>query len=401
MLLSHGPAGLRAWRRWLMSLLVAVPLAACGSAEQANGPPGGGQPAEVGFVVAKATDVAIPTELSGRASASAVAEVRPQVSGLVQQRAFTEGGYVRAGQTLYRIDPSIYSAQANEAQAQLTSARASEQAARVKAQRYRPLAEMEAISKQDYTDAQAAQRQAAAQAQVASAQLASANVGLRNTRVPAPISGRIGRSLVTKGALVTMNQADPLAVIQQLDPIYVDLQQSSDDLLALRRSLARDGTVPDRANVKLILGDGSEYGPPGQIRFTETLVDESTGAVTLRASFPNPEGLLLPGMFVRARLIQEVDSRSFLIPQAAVTRDATGEASVLIVGEGNKVEVRKVTADRALGANWVVTAGLRGGERIITQGTAKAQPGTVVKPVPANTPQQVGAAPASKNKPAN
>ena len=379
-----------------MLLMVGAPLSLAGCSGSADGgPPGGpgaGGPVEVGYVVAQPTSVALPTELSGRVEATAVAEVRPQVSGVIERRAFAEGGYVRAGQTLYQIDPSIYRAAANEARAQVGSATATQQAAQIREDRFRPLAEIEAISKQEYTDAVAARRQAAAQSQVARAQLESAQVNLRFTRVPAPISGRIGRSLVTRGALVTANQTEPLAIIQQLDPVFVNLQQSSAELLALRRSLMQGtGEAPASASVKITLEDGSEYGPTGQLNFSETVVDESTGAVTLRVTVPNPAGLLLPGMFVRASLVQEVDTQAFLVPQQAVTRDPKGNATVLIVGAGNKAELRQVQADRTLGENWVVTAGLKQGDRIITQGTGKARPGAALKPVPANAPQKVAA----------
>ncbi len=345
---------------------------------------------EVGFVVVQPTSVPLVTELSGRTSAFAVSEVRPQVSGVIRSRLFAEGSLVHAGQTLYQIDPSLYQASVNQAQANLSSAQANAEAARTRAARYRPLAEMEAVSRQDYTDAAAQARQSAAAVQQNRAQLETARINLHFTRVPAPITGRIGRSLVTQGALVTANQADPLAIIQQLDPIYVDIQQSSSQLLALRRSLAQAGAAPASAAVRLKLEDGSDYGLVGTVEFTETMVDPSTGTVTLRARFPNPQGLLLPGMFVRALFAQAIATNAFLVPQAAVSRDPQGNATVLVVGQGNKIFRRRIVADRPVGAFWVVTSGLVPGERVVTEGTARVREGQIVRPVPAGTPQRIG-----------
>jgi membrane fusion protein (multidrug efflux system) len=348
-------------------------------------------PPEVGIVVVQPTSVPLTTEIAGRTSAFAVSEVRPQVSGVIRARQFVEGSVVRAGQTLYQIDPSLYQASADQAAANLASAQATAEAARTRAARYRPLADQEAVSRQDYTDAAASARQSAAAVQQNRAQLETARINLHFTRVPAPITGRVGRSLVTAGALVTANQADPLAVIQQLDPIYVDIQQSSAQLLALRRALALAGAAPASAAVRLRLGDGSDYGLTGIVEFTETMVDLSTGTVTLRARFPNPQGLLLPGMFVRAVFAQAIATNAFLVPQAAVSRDPRGNATVLVVGPGNRIVQRRVTADRAIGANWVVTSGLNNGDHVVTEGTARVREGQVVKPVPAGTPQRLGA----------
>ncbi len=368
-------------------------LAACSSgADEKAARSGPGVP-EVGYIVVRQSAVAVPTELAGRTAAYETSEVRPQVSGVIRSRGFTEGAVVRKGQTLYQIDPSLYQAAANQAQAGVANAAAQREAARVRAERYRPLAEMEAISQQDYTDAVAAERQARAQVALNSAQLETARINVRFTRVPAPITGRIGRSAVTTGALVTANQPDPLAVIQRLDPIYVDMQQSSADLLALRRSLAGDGAAPATAAVELTLEDGSRYGNTGRLQFTESVVDPDTGTVTLRATFPNPQGLLLPGMFVRARIVQEVNTDAILVPQQAVTRDPQGNASVLVVGAGNKAELRPIKTSRTQGANWIVTDGLKPGDRVITQGTGKVRPGQPVKPVPASTPQRVAPPP--------
>jgi membrane fusion protein, multidrug efflux system len=360
------------------------------SGEQQKGGPGarGGTP-EVGFVVVQPTSVAITTELAGRTAPFAEAQVRPQVSGVIQQRLFTEGGLVRRGQTLYQIDPRLFQANTAQAQANVAAAEATAEAARIRAARLRPLAEMQAVSQQEYTDAAAQARQATAAVNQQRAALQTAQVNLGFTRVPAPISGRIGRSLFTVGALVTANQAEPLAVIEQLDPIFVDIQQSAGELLALRRSLAQGDVMPARAGVRLKLEDGSDYNMTGVIQFSEVVVDPGTGTVTLRARFPNPQGVLLPGMFVRALFAQSVNTSAFLVPQQAVTRDPQGNATVLVVGPNNRAVQRKVTAERTQGAFWVVTEGLSPGDRVITQGLGRARPGQPVKPVPATAPQRI------------
>lgn len=373
-------------------LAAAMALAACsGKGEQPEGGgPGGGRggPVQVGFVVVRQTSVPLVTELAGRTVAYQSSEVRPQVSGVIQKRFFEEGTIVRRGQPLYQIDPSLYRAAVNEASANVASARAAAEAARVRADRFRPLAEIEAVSKQDYTDAVASQRQAEASIAQNRAQLETARVNLRFTTVPAPITGRIGRSIFTVGALVTTSQADPLATIQQLDPIFVDIQQSAADLLQLRRRMATGGVLPANATVRLKLEDGSDYGATGVVEFSEVVVDQQTGTVTLRARFPNPNGLLLPGMFVRAVFAQAIETNAFLVPQQAVSRDPQGNATVWLVGQNNKVQQRKVETVRTEGADWVVTGGLRPGDKVITQGTANLNDNAAVKPVPANTPQQ-------------
>ena len=368
-------------------------LAACSSGEQPKGGPGGpggrGGTPEVGFVVIQPTAVALTTELAGRTTPYAVSEVRPQISGVVQRRFFTEGSFVRAGQTLYQIDPRLNQANTAQAEANLAAAQATAEAARIRANRLRPLAQMQAVSQQDYTDAAAQARQATAAVEQQRAALRTAQVTLGFARVPAPISGRIGRSLFTVGALVTANQAEPLATIQQLDPIFVDIQQSTGELLALRRSLARGDVMPARAAVRLKLEDGSDYNLTGTIQFSEVVVDPGTGTVTLRASFPNPQGVLLPGMFVRASFAQAVESRAFLVPQQAVSRDPQGNATVMLVGRNNRSEQRRIRADRTQGAFWVVTNGLNAGDKIITQGLGRLRPGQPIKPVPAGAPQRI------------
>lgn len=387
-------------RQGVLCLMLAM-LAACSGKGGADGARGGLP--EVGFVVVQPSAVPIVTSLGGRTVAYEESEVRPQVTGLLRRRYFTEGGYVRAGQPLFQIDPSLYRAAVNEAEANLQAARATAEASATRAQRFRPLADMEAVAKQDYTDALAQARQARAAVAQNAAQLETARINLRFTEVPAPISGRIGRQLSTVGALVSANQAQPLAVIQRLDPIYVDMQQSSADLVRLRRGLASGGAQPGSAQVRLKLEDGSDYGYVGTVQFSEMMVNEATGTVTLRASFPNPQNQLLPGMFVQASFEQAVEANAILVPQAAVTRDFSGHAYVMVVGQDNKVERRKIQADRTYGANWVVASGLSPGDKVITQGTNNLRNGIEVRPVPASTPQRAGAkgdAPASSPSPA-
>jgi membrane fusion protein, multidrug efflux system len=371
-----------------VAFAIALTLAACTQSDAQN-ERGRGGPAKVGFVVAQRTSVPVQSLLGGRTVAFETSEVRPQVNGLIRRRNFTEGAYVRQGQPLFQIDPSLYRAAVNQAQANVASARASLDAAQVRANRYKPLAEMEAISKQEYTDAAAQARQARAAVAQNSAQLESARINLRFTSIPAPISGRIGRSLSTVGALVTANQSEPLAVIQRLDPMYVDIQQSSADLTRLRRALATGGVAPGSTQVRLRLEDGTDYGYTGTVQFSEVMVNESTGTVTLRARFPNPQNVLLPGMFVQALFTQAVDQGVFTIPQAALQRDIGGDAFVFIVGQGNKAERRKVVAERTYGANWVVTSGLQAGDKVITQGTGNLRSGAPIRPVPATSRQRL------------
>lgn len=370
-------------------------LAACGGGTDqthkkgGRAGPGQGTPT-VGYVVVQPTSVAMTTQLAGRTVAFESSDVRPQVTGVIRRRFFTEGTLVKRGQPLYEIDPRLYRASANQAQANLQSAQATAEATRIQAERYKPLAEMEAVSKQDYTNAVASARQAQASVAQTRAALETARVNLQFTTVPAPITGRIGRSLFTVGALVSATQTDPLAQIQRLDPIFVDIQQSAADLLALRQSLrARDGLTPATAQVRLTLDDGSDYGATGTIEFAEALVDTSTGTVTLRARFPNSQGLLLPGMFVTAHFSQAINARAFLVPQQAVTRDAKGNATVYVVGAGNKAVQKTIKTDRTQGAFWVVVGGLNPGDKIITQGLANLAPNQSIKPVPADTAQKI------------
>ena len=397
---ERAPERRRPWKAAIAGAFLL--LASCGGKDPQAGGRGGrggpGGPTQVGYVVVEPGSAPIQQLLPGRIAAYQVSEVRPQVSGVILRRLFREGSIVRQGQTLYQIDPSVYQAQAAQASANLQSARASAMAARTRASRYKPLAEMEAVSKQDYTDALAQARQADASVTQNSAALRSAQINLRFTRVPAPITGRIGLSNVTEGALVTANQPDALTTITRLDPVYVDIQQSAADLLALRQALAQGGAVPTTAQVRLKLPDGSFYGYTGTVEFSQVLVDQNTGTVTLRARFRNPQSILLPGMFVTAQFAQAVNTAAFLVPQAAVSRDPQGNATVWVVGPGNRAAQRVVVADRTQGQYWVVTQGLAPGEKVITQGTANLKDGAPIRPVPASAPQRLKTPPPGARK---
>lgn len=366
------------------TLAIAQTLVACSRNDDANRK--AAAPPEAGYVVLKTQTVPLTIELGGRTSAYEMSDVRPQVSGVIQQRLFVEGTLVKAGQTLYRIDPSLYRAAEAQARANLASAEANLVAAQSKAKRYKPLAEMEAVSKQDYADADATARQAVAAVAQNKALLEVARINEKFTSVPAPISGRIGRSIVTTGALVTANQASALTTIQRLDPIFVDIQQSSTDLLALRRSLASGNAIPSSTAVRLTLEDGSEYSEKGTLEFAEAMVDPSTGSVTLRARFPNPKGLLLPGMYVRAVLSQATAQNVILVPQTGVSRDATGVATVMVVGPDDKAVRHRITTKRTVGDQWLVTDGVAAGDQVIVEGLGRIKPGQQIKPVPAKTP---------------
>lgn len=368
--------------------LFAGVLAGCGS--QAEEGDAGRKAPQVGYVVVQRAQVPVSTTLSGRTVAYETSEVRPQITGIIRQRLFTEGANVRAGQPLYQIDARLYRAAANEASASLASARANADASISLANRYKPLADMEAIAKQEYTDAIAQAQVARAAVAQNSARLETARINLRFTTITAPISGRIGRSISTVGALVSANQADPLAIIQRLDPIYVDMQQSSADLTTLRQMLASGGVGSGSTSVSLKLEDGSDYGYAGQVEFSEMTVNEATGTVTLRARFPNPQGMLLPGMFVKAVFNQAVENGVFLLPQAAVQRDFDGSAFVFVVDAKGKAARRKVIAERTVGPDWVIKDGLKAGDKVITQGVGKVKNDMPVRAVPASTPQRIG-----------
>lgn len=381
------------------ALAAAVVLAACSGGQQAPaaGAPGGAAPT-VGVVAVQSEAVAMTTELPGRTAPYQIAEVRPQVTGIVKKRAFREGSEVKAGELLYQIDPATYQAAYDSAKASVARAEANLYTARLKAERYADLAKINAVSKQSNDDATAALKQAEADVAAARAAVDKARIDLDFTRVSAPIPGRIGRSTVTPGALVTANQAGALATVQQLDPIYVDVTQSSSELLALRRDLAagklqRAGT--DAAKVQLVLEDGSVYPADGKLEFSEVSVDSGTGSVTLRALFPNPKGELLPGMYVRARFAQGVRQDAVLVPHAGLSRDPRGNAVVMVVNAENKVEARMVKATRALNEAWVVSEGLAAGDRVIVEGLQKVRPGATVQvqdvAAPAAAPTQVKA----------
>lgn len=363
-------------------------LGACSGQDESKN--GHGAP-EVGYVAVKVEPVPVTSSLGGRTVAFETSEVRPQVNGLIRRRLFTEGGFVRAGQPLYQIDASLYQAGVDQAAANLVSARASAQAAEERARRLEPLAKMQAVAEQDYTDALAQARMARAAVAQNGAALETARINLRFATITAPISGRIGRSLATPGALVSASQASPLAVIQQTDPMYVDMQQSSAELTTLRQAIESGGVTAGSTSVRLRMEDGSAYPFAGTVQFSDITVSEETGTVTLRARFPNPKGILLPGMFVTALFDQAVNPAAILLPQAAVQRDFDGSAFVYLVGKDNKAARRRIVADRTSGANWVVTDGLKPGERVITQGIGNLRQGAPIRPVPASSAQHVGA----------
>lgn len=385
-------------------------MSACGEPKTAGGPGGGNngapgqQPApSVGVITVHPESVPQVTELPGRTAPFLVAEVRPQVTGVVLRREFEEGSEVKADQVLYRIDPAPYRAAFESAKANVARAEANVYATRLTAKRYAALIKTHAISQQANDEAVAALRQAEAEVAAAKAALQAAQINLDFTEVKSPIGGRIGRSSVTAGALVTADQSEALAIVRQLDPIYVDLTQSSAELLRLKREFAAgqlqraaDASVP----VRLLLEDGSEYAHEGKLAFAEVAVDESTGSVTLRALVPNPDGELLPHMYVRARLAQGMHPNAILVPHAAVTHDPKGQSVVMVVDAENKVEARTVRTAQSLADKWVVTDGLAAGERVIVEGLQRARPGSAVRAQeqaaqPAAAPPGTAASPAA------
>jgi membrane fusion protein (multidrug efflux system) len=369
----------------IAGLLIVGLLSGCG---RKPAPPPSGPP-QVGVISIQPQPVTLTTELPGRTSAMQTSDVRPQVNGVIKARLFTEGANVRAGQPLYQIDPAPYKAALDQTRGQLANAEASLTTSRLKAERYADLVKLNAISRQDNDDAQAAYQQAAAAVAQAKAAVEAAAINLGYTRITAPISGRIGRSLYTPGALVTAGQAAALATIQQFDPIYVDLAQSSDELLKLKRQMASgtlSGADPDRAQVKLILSDGDTYPLDGELKFSDVTVDQTTDSVTLRAVFPNPRAVLLPGMFVRAVLVQGVYPAGILAPQSAVTHDPRGQATAMVVRPDGKAESRNLTVAGAYGDKWLVTSGLQAGDKLIVEGGSKVQPGAAVKMVTVAAP---------------
>jgi membrane fusion protein, multidrug efflux system len=361
------------------ALVAALLLAACG--KQAPPPP---PPKQVGVVTVQLQPVTLTTELPGRTSPYESSEVRPQVDGIITKRLFQEGEMVRAGQTLYQIDPAPYAAQAANARAALSRAQANIASTSALAQRYGDLVKINAIAKQDYENSVAAANQAKADVAAQKAALQSAEINLRRTAIKAPISGRIGASTFTVGALVTAAQSQALTTIQRLDPIYVDINQSSVDVLRLRKQLlsgqvSRGGGA---TRVGLTLEDGSDYGQTGTFQFSDVTVAQDTGTVTVRAIFPNRQGLLLPGMYVRAHLIEGTQAQGILAPQQAVSRDEKGNPTALVVGPDNKIQLRPLTTSRAIGDKWLVTSGLKPGDRLVMDGAMMLQPGAPVQPVP-------------------
>ncbi|WP_422505425.1 efflux RND transporter periplasmic adaptor subunit [Stenotrophomonas sp. GZD-301] len=368
-----------------LAAVLAIALSAC-RPQSAAPPPQG--PAEVTVQIVESKPVVLTTELPGRTQPYLIAEVRPQVGGILQARLFEEGATVKTGQPLYQIDPAPY-------RATLARATASLETAKARSERYERLNESQAISHQDWDDARSEYLQAKATAE-------SARIDLGYTRITAPITGRVGRSSLTQGALLTANQANPLVVVQQLDPIYVDIVQPSTAILRLKEELAAgrlksagDGQVV----VDLSLENGRVYAHQGRLQFSEVSVDEGTGAVTLRAVFPNPDGLLLPGMFVRASLTEGVREGGIVVPQRAVSRDNEGKATALVVGSDNKLVQRSVVVDRALGSDWLITEGLKPGERLVIDGGQRAKPGDVVKPLPVSAKGASAAKPTAPASP--
>ena len=380
--------------RSLAIMAVALSLAACGKPQTPGGmPPGANAPPEVGVITVQPQTVAISSELSGRTVVNVVAEIRPQIGGIVQSRLFREGGEVKAGELLYQIDPAVYQANHESARAGLAKAEANLVTVRLKAERYKNLLSSGMVSQQAFDDANAALRQSEADIAAGKATVDLARINLAYTRVVSPISGRIGKSTVTQGALVTANQPTALATVQQLDPINVDVTQSSTELMQMKRALEAGvlkSAGTNQAKVKLLLDDGSVYPLEGKLAFSEATVDAGTGTVTLRAVFPNPKRDLLPGMYVRAIVEQGVREQAILVPQQGVTHDPQGNAVGMIVNTEGKVEARVLKTERAIGDKWLVTEGLAAGDKLIVDGLQKARPGTLVTAVAAGAP---GAAP--------
>lgn len=365
----------------LSGLIVAAALlAGCdGQGDQQQHP----QSPQVSVYTVKSAPLAVTTELPGRTDAFRVAEVRPQVSGIILRRNFTEGSDVKAGDSLYQIDPATYQAAYDNAKGELAKAQAAANIAHLTVKRYVPLVGTQYVSKQEYDQAVATAQQADASVVAAQAGVESARINLAYTKVTSPIEGRIGKSSVTEGALVTNGQATALATVQQLDPIYVDVTQPSSDFMRLKQSSLQKGD--GSSAVELLMENGQPYPLKGTLQFSDVTVDESTGSITLRAIFPNPKHLLLPGMFVRARIDEGVQPDAILVPQQGVTRTPRGDATVLVVNDKNQVESRTVVAPQAIGDRWLITEGLKNGDRVIVSGLQKARPGTTVVATPDTT----------------
>ncbi len=371
-------------------------LSGCARNPQAGGAQGAAPAPEVAVVAVQPEKVVLTTELPGRTSAFLMAEIRPQVNGLIQKRLFTEGADVKAGDVLYQIDPAPFQAALSSAEAALNRSQANLPSVRSRVSRYKELLADRAVSQQDYDDATSALNQVEADIQYFKAAADTARINLGYTRVVAPISGRIGRSSITDGAIVTAYQPVSLSTIQQLDPIYVDVTQSTADLLRLNRRLAaghlnQNGAGQEKA--KLLLEDGTEYPLEGTLQFRDVTVDPTTGSSILRIIFPNPKGVLLPGMFVRAVVKEGVNDKVILVPQQAVSRDVKGNPQALIVDPNNTVQLRPLTLDREIGDKWIVAAGLTAGDRVIIEGAQKVRPKMAVKPAQPGAAPQEGAKP--------
>ena len=384
---SHS-VSLRACRAACIALPIAMALAGCGakSSAQQGGPPGGGRPAtEVGVVTVAPSTVGLITELPGRLEASRVAQVRARVAGILQKRLFREGSDVRAGQPLFEIDSAPYRATAASAEASLARALANLTQTTAQAERFKPLVEANAVSKQDYVNAIAAQKLAEADVAAARAAVQTAQINLGYASVTAPISGRVGRALVTEGALVGQGEATQLAVVQQINPVYVNFTQSAGELLRLRKALKsgklKRASASESARVRVVLEDGSEYAKAGKLLFADLTVDPSSSQITLRAELPNPEGLLLPGMYVRVRIEQAQASEVILVPQQAVMRSGNGD-SVMVVSADGKVSPRPIKVGPAQNGQWIVLSGLKAGEQVMVDGFQKLRGGAPVKAVP-------------------
>lgn len=368
----------------LKPLLFALPLLWLGCSGQSK-PVKSAMPVEVGTYTLSAQNVTLTRELPGRTKATLSSEIRPQVGGIIQARLFEEGAVVKKDAVLYQIDPSAYQAAFDEANAALKNAEATLESARLKSERYADLVKIDGVSKQDMEDAKAAYLQAIASIDGKKAALQTSRINLEYTKIKAPISGRIGTSSDTVGALVTAGQTTALATIRVLDPIFVDLAQSSTQLLKLRALLAQKGVTHGSTKLSLKLEDGTVYQHSGNLQFQEIAVDESTGSVTLRATFPNPDGVLLPGMYVRAIIDEAIDANAVLVPQQGVQRDPKGNATALIVTAENKVEKRVLTTDRVIGDTWLVNSGLNAGDRVIVEGSGKVRAGDSVRVVDVTT----------------
>ncbi|GAC1522180.1 MAG: efflux RND transporter periplasmic adaptor subunit [Collimonas sp.] len=385
--------------RITLAIAVLSAVAACGKKPDAQGAP---PPAGVSVITIAPERLALTTELPGRLESTRIAQIGARAAGIVLKRNFREGSDVKAGQVLYQIDPAPLRAAYDSAQATLARAEANLTTATLKAQRYKPLVDVNAVSKQEYDDTVAAQKQAAADVASAKAARQTASLNLGYATVTSPISGRIGRALVTEGALVGQGEVTQLAVVQQIDPIYVNLTQSSTDLLKLQQAM-KSGQLQSagqgQAKVTLVTEDGRPYPQSGKLLFSDLTVDANTGAVTLRAEFPNPDRSLLPGMYVRAKLEQAVNASALTVPQQAVQRDLNG-SSVFVVGADNKVAVRPVKADVAQGDKWIVSDGLKAGDKVIVEGMQKVKPGAVVNPTPWKPTAAAAAASAASAAPA-